>query len=103
MTALSTLAKLLYGASMLARYQSDFIRARKLIEQCITLNRTMDDKTGLLEALIQLSRVIGFQADTTELDALVAEALVLTEELPDSPVKAQAFLEVVIILPSAIQ
>jgi len=98
-TAPSTLAKLLYGASMLARYQSDFARARKLIEQCITINRTLDDKAGLLGALIQLSRVIGFQADTTELESLISEALVLAEELPDSPEKAQAYLDVVIILP----
>jgi predicted ATPase/DNA-binding CsgD family transcriptional regulator len=92
-------AKALFGASTLARYQSDFARARMLCEQSIALYRTLDDKAGLLNALIQLSRIIGFQIDKTGLDALVAEALTLTEELPDSSVKAQAYTEIVILSP----
>jgi predicted ATPase/DNA-binding CsgD family transcriptional regulator len=95
----AVLAKALHGTSMLARYQGDFGRARALSEQSVALCRTLGDKVALLSGLMQTARIIGFQAERTGLEALVAEALALAPEVPDSPVKAQAYADVVVLLP----
>jgi ATP/maltotriose-dependent transcriptional regulator MalT len=83
-------AKALYEAGMLARFQGDFARARMLCEQSLASYRTLGDKTGMLKALAQLSRISAFQDDQTATNVFVAEAASLIETLPDSIVKADA-------------
>lgn len=89
-------AKALYGAGMLARYQGDFARARMLCEQSLALYRTLADNAGVVMALMQLSRISGFQGDQTATQTFLAEAASLLETLPDSVVKADAYTDMVI-------
>jgi len=84
-------AKALYGAGMLARFQGDLARARMLCEQSLALYRTLADKTGVLKSLAQLSRITYFQNDQPAMQALLAEAAVLIEDVPDSAAKAEAY------------
>ena len=89
-------AKALYEAGMLARFQGDFARARILCEQSLTACRDVGDKTGILKALAQLSRISSFQDDQTATNVFVAEAASLIESLPDSIVKADAYTDIAI-------
>ena len=86
-------ARALYAAATLIRYQYDFTRARALCEQSITLYRVLGDREGLLAALLQLYRILDFQGDDEPLLALMPEILALADELPDVPIKAQAYAE----------
>ena len=56
-------AKTLYGAGVLTRFQGDFVRARMLLEQSLTLYRPLADQTGVLKTLAQLCRITHFQVD----------------------------------------
>jgi len=89
-------ANALYGAGMLARFQGDFARARMLCEQSLKLYRTLADKAGALIALVQLARISSFQGDQTSTESFLAEAASLIETLPDSVVKAYAYIDMVI-------
>jgi predicted ATPase/DNA-binding CsgD family transcriptional regulator len=89
-------ANALYGAGMLARFQGDFARARMLCEQSLKLYRTLADQTGILKALVQLCRITAFQDDQTAMKIFLAEAASLIETLPDSVVKAYAYIDMVI-------
>ena len=89
-------AKALFAAGMLARFQGDFARARILCEQSLTSCRDLGDKTGVLKALAQLSRISSFQDDQTATNGFVAEAASLIESLPDSIVKADAYTDIAI-------
>jgi predicted ATPase/DNA-binding CsgD family transcriptional regulator len=89
-------AKALFAAGMLARFQGDFARARILCEQSLTACRDLGDKTGILKALAQLSRISSFQDDQTATNVFVAEAASLIESLPDSIVKADAYTDIAI-------
>jgi predicted ATPase/DNA-binding CsgD family transcriptional regulator len=89
-------AKALYGAGMLARFQGDFARARMLCDQSLKLYRTLADQTGMLKALVQLCRITAFQGDQTAMKIFLAEAASLIETLPDSVVKAYAYIDMVI-------
>jgi non-specific serine/threonine protein kinase len=90
----------LYGAGMLARFQGDFARARILCEQSLASYRTLGDKTGILKALAQLSRISAFQDDQTATKVFVAEATSLIETLPDSITKADAYTDIAIVMVS---
>jgi ATP/maltotriose-dependent transcriptional regulator MalT len=89
-------AKALLGAGMLARFQGDFARARMLCDQSLKLYRTLADKAGALIALVQLARISSFQGDQTSKESFLAEAASLIETLPDSVVKADAYIDMVI-------
>jgi non-specific serine/threonine protein kinase len=89
-------AKALFAAGMLARFQGDFASARILCEQSLTACRALGDKTGVLKALAQLSRISSFQDDQTATNGFVAEAASLIETLPDSIVKADAYTDMAI-------
>ena len=86
-------AKTLYGAGALTRFQGDFARARMLLEQSLTLYRPLADKTGVLMALVELSRITAYQDDQTAKKAFLAEAASLLETLPDTVMKAYAYTE----------
>jgi len=98
-------AKALYGAGMLARFQGDFARARMLCEQSLTSYRALADQTGVLMALVELSRISSFQGDQTSTESFLAEATSLLETLPDTVVKANAYSDMAIpnMSPNAIQ
>ncbi|HLO29033.1 MAG TPA: LuxR C-terminal-related transcriptional regulator [Anaerolineales bacterium] len=89
-------AKALYGAGALTRFQGDFARARMLLEQSLTLYRPLADKTGVLMALVELSRITAFQEDQTANVSFLSEAASLLESLPDTAVKAYAYTELAI-------
>ena len=82
---------------MLARFQGDFVRARMLCEQSLALYRDLADQTGgVLKALVQLCRITAFQDDQTAMKIFLAEAASLIETLPDSVVKAYAYIDMVV-------
>jgi non-specific serine/threonine protein kinase len=89
----SVRAKTLYGAGVLTRFQGDFARARMLLEQSLTLYRPLADKTGVLMALVELSRITAFQDDQTAKVSFLSEAASLLETLPDTVMKAYAYSE----------
>jgi ATP/maltotriose-dependent transcriptional regulator MalT len=89
-------AKALLGAGTLARFQGDFARARMLCDQSLKLYRTLADKAGALIALVQLARISSFQGDQTSTESFLAEAASLIETLPESVVKADAYIDMVI-------
>jgi predicted ATPase/DNA-binding CsgD family transcriptional regulator len=84
-------AKVLYKAGVLVFYQGDYARARVLCEQSLALYRALDDKAGVLMALVQLGRIAGFQEDQKATKAFMAEAASLIDTLPDSVEKAGAY------------
>jgi predicted ATPase/DNA-binding CsgD family transcriptional regulator len=88
--------KALYGAGSLARLQGDFARARKLCEQSLALYRVLADPSGVVMALVQLSRISTFQEDQTATRAFLAEAAALIDVLPDTVVKANAYTDIVL-------
>jgi len=98
-------AKALYGAGLLARYQGDAARARILCEQSLALYRGLSDQSGVVMTLVQLARIGRFQDDQTAMQAFLAEAVALIDALPDTVVKADAYVDMVIaeLYPSALQ
>ena len=91
-------AKTLYGAGALTRFQGDFARARMLLEQSLTLYRSLADKTGVLLALVELSRITAFQEDRTAKASFLSEAASLLETLPDTVMKAYAYTELAVVM-----
>lgn len=86
-------AKVLYLAVQLVLYQGDLERAQALCEQSVSLYRQLDNGEGLLAALLQLCRTLDYRGDEESLQVRAQEALALAEEMPDLPIKAQAFQE----------
>jgi predicted ATPase/DNA-binding CsgD family transcriptional regulator len=91
-------AKTLYGAGALTRFQGDFARARILLEQSLTSYRALADKTGVLMALVELSRITAFQDDQTAKVSFLSEAASLLETLPDTVMKAYAYSELAVVM-----
>jgi predicted ATPase/DNA-binding CsgD family transcriptional regulator len=91
-------AKTLYGAGALSRFQGDFARARMLLEQSLALYRHLADKTGVLMALVELSRITAFQEDQTAKQVFLSEAASLLETLPDTVMKAYAYTELATVM-----
>ena len=91
-------AKTLYGAGVLTRFQGDFARARMLLEQSLALYRHFADKTGVLMALVELSRITAFQEDQTAKQVFLTEAASLLETLPDTVMKAYAYTELATVM-----
>jgi DNA-binding CsgD family transcriptional regulator len=86
-------AKVLFKAGSLARYQSDFARARGLCKQSLALYRALDDKQGVVMVLAELCRISIYQDDQSAKQGFLAEAAALIESLPDTVEKALAFKE----------
>jgi len=86
-------AKVLFKAGSLARYQSDFARARGLCEQSLALYRALGDKQGVVMALAELCRICIYQDDQMAKKGFLAEAAALIESLPDTVEKALAYKE----------
>ena len=86
-------AKVLQVGVPMVIYQGDLARARLLSEQSVALYRELDDRAGLLAALLQLCRALDYQEEYEPLLDRVQESLALAETLPDLPVKAQAYTE----------
>ena len=86
-------ARVLYMGVPMIIYQGDVARARLLSEQSVALYRELEDRAGLLAALLQLCRALDYQEEYEPLQERVQEALALAETLPDLPVKAQAYTE----------
>jgi non-specific serine/threonine protein kinase len=89
-------AKTLYGAGILTRFE--FARARMLLEASLTSYRALADKTGVLMALVELSRITAYQDDQTAKKAFLAEAASLVETLPDTVVKASAYSDLALVM-----
>jgi predicted ATPase/DNA-binding CsgD family transcriptional regulator len=89
-------AKALYGAGLLARFQGDSARARMLCEQSLALYRHLANQAGTLMVLVQLARIGRFQNDQTATQAFLAEAASLIDALPDTVVKADAYVDMVL-------
>jgi predicted ATPase/DNA-binding CsgD family transcriptional regulator len=98
-------AKTLYGAGVLTRFQGDFARARMLCGQSLAIYRDLADQTGVLMALVELSRISSFQEDKASTESFQAEAASLLETLPDTVVKANAYSDMAIpnVHPGAMQ
>ena len=98
-------AKTLYGAGVLTRFQGDFARARMLCGQSLAIYRDLADQTGVLMALVELSRISSFQEDKASTESFQAEAASLLETLPDTVVKANAYSDMAIpnVHPNAMQ
>jgi predicted ATPase/DNA-binding CsgD family transcriptional regulator len=98
-------AKTLYGAGVLTRFQGDFARARMLCWQSLAIYRDLADQTGVLMALVELSRISSFQDDKASTESFQAEAASLLETLPDTVVKANAYSDMAIpnVHPNAMQ
>jgi len=62
----------------------------------------LDDREGLLTALLHLCRILDYMADKEALPERVSEGLALAHTLPDVVVKAQAYVELSIILADSI-
>jgi predicted ATPase/DNA-binding CsgD family transcriptional regulator len=91
-------AKALYGAGALSRFQGDFARARMLLEQSLTLYRPLAEKTGVLMALVELTRITAFQEDQTAKVSFLSEAASLLETLPDTVMKAYGYTELATVM-----
>jgi ATP/maltotriose-dependent transcriptional regulator MalT len=66
-----------------------------LCEQSLALYRGRADQAGMVRALVQLARIGHFQDDKTATRAFLTEAAALIEALPDTVVKADAYVEMV--------
>ncbi|MDX1415194.1 MAG: LuxR C-terminal-related transcriptional regulator [Candidatus Promineifilaceae bacterium] len=91
-------ARVLYQASLMAQYQSDFARARDLCEQSLTLYRTLDDRFGIVMTLVRLARISQYRQDHNSSKSYLAEAATLIESLPDSAAKARAYRDIYLTL-----
>jgi predicted ATPase/DNA-binding CsgD family transcriptional regulator len=89
-------AKTLYGAGILTRFE--FARARMLLEASLKLYRALAYQTGVLMALVELSRITAYQDDQMAKNAFLSEAASLLETLPDTVVKANAYSDLALIM-----
>jgi len=76
-------AKALRGAAVLARAQSDYERARALVDESIALARSDGDKAGLAESLQERGNIADGQGDHAAARAHYEESLALRRELGD--------------------
>ena len=76
-------AKALRGAAVLARAQSDYERARGLIEESLTLERAENDRAGIAESLQELGNIADGQGDHTRARTHYEESLAIRRDLGD--------------------
>jgi len=76
-------AKALRGAAILARVQSDYERARKLIEESLAIERPDLDRPGMAESLQELGNIADAQGNRVEARTHYEESLAIRRELGD--------------------
>jgi len=76
-----TLAQALYGAGILAWYQSDYARATELYEQSLTVCRELGDKAGIVQALERIGLVASDQGHYVQAITTFEETLALFRDL----------------------
>jgi hypothetical protein len=69
-----------------------------LLEQSLTLYRPLAEKTGVLMALVELTRITAFQEDQTAKVSFLSEAASLLETLPDTVMKAYGYTELATVM-----
>ena len=74
---------MLSGNGVLAHYQGEYDRAEVLCQEALQLSRTLDDRTGIAEALTGLGLVRRARGDYPEAETLFREALAGYESLDD--------------------
>jgi predicted ATPase/class 3 adenylate cyclase/Tfp pilus assembly protein PilF len=86
-------AKALYGASMLARAQDDYLQATALLEESLELYRAAKDKRGVASALGNLGVIAFARGDYARATRLHEESLEHFRELGDRVGMASALSE----------
>ncbi|MCL6642808.1 MAG: tetratricopeptide repeat protein, partial [Candidatus Bipolaricaulota bacterium] len=86
-------AKALYGASMLARAQDDYLQATALLEESLGLYRAAKDKRGVASALGNLGVIAFARGDYARATRLHEESLEHFRELGDRVGMASALSE----------
>jgi predicted ATPase/DNA-binding XRE family transcriptional regulator len=76
-------AQVLYGAGILAWYQSDYIRAIELCEQSLAVCRELGDKAGIVCALERIGLVASDQGQHARAITSFEETLTLFRDLDD--------------------
>ncbi len=71
----------LNGLGTLCHYGSEFLKARRILEECVELSRAQRDEKGLAKALTNLAWVRSELSDFPAARAISEEALVLQEKL----------------------
>lgn len=71
------------NVAVAAEMGGDFERARRLLEEGLTLRRAAGDKADVAEALLNLGRVMMLQGDHQQAKVLFDEALLLAKETED--------------------
>jgi predicted ATPase len=77
-------ADALNGAGNLAWMQSDYVVARALFEESLTIRRELEDKQGIASSLNNLGNVTQYQGDYAAARALHEESLTIRRELGDT-------------------
>jgi tetratricopeptide (TPR) repeat protein len=78
-------AAALNGAGALAFDQGDFVRARALHEQCLSLRRALDDQRGMAVSLNNLGNLALAQGDYAQALICYGESLTIKRRLNDQP------------------
>jgi tetratricopeptide (TPR) repeat protein len=78
-------AQVLYGAGILAWYQSDYVHAIELYEQNLAVCREFGDKAGIVSTLEQIGLVASDQRQYVRAIASFEETLSLFRDLDDKP------------------
>ncbi|MDA1311780.1 MAG: protein kinase [Acidobacteria bacterium] len=73
----------LNGFGTLCHYYSDFVKARSVLEECVTLSRSRGNEKGVAKALTNLAWVHSEMSEFPPALSLSAEALALHEKLGD--------------------
>lgn len=76
-------AKVLYGASWLARVQRDFGLASALLEESLELYYALEDEHGISLALRVLGTAVFFQGDHARATMLIEQSLALSRAIGD--------------------
>jgi predicted ATPase/class 3 adenylate cyclase/Tfp pilus assembly protein PilF len=78
-------ARALKAAGVLAYQQRDYLAARRLNEECLSIGRQLGDRKGIADALNNLGLVVCDQGDFAAARALYEESLATKRELGDRP------------------
>jgi predicted ATPase/DNA-binding CsgD family transcriptional regulator len=77
-------AQALYGAGLLAHYQSDYARARELCEESLMLSQSVDDERGVANALSGLALIARTTGDYATAESTFTQALETFKRLGDA-------------------
>ena len=68
------------GRALQVSLSGNFARARMLCDQSLALYRALADPSGVVDSLVELSRISSFQSDQTATQAFLAEAASMLEK-----------------------